>query len=149
MLNTGRILTLLLAITGGLLLWTAVRYAHRGSSDTGSMAAFAGSSGSTDSRASTGSSGKATLRFFRNPVEIEGFTAIDLDGRPVSPVRGKVTIINFWATWCSPCRAEVPDLVALQEKYRDRLQIIGVSEDEAPAGEVRQFVVAHKMNYPV
>ena len=52
--------------------------------------------------------------------------------------RGKVLLVNFWATWCGPCRAEIPDLVALQEKYRDRLQIVGVSEDEAPPDTVKK-----------
>jgi thiol-disulfide isomerase/thioredoxin len=104
---------------------------------------------STAGSGSTVPSSKAALRFFRNPVEVPPFSAVDLDGRPVSIVRGKVTIVNFWATWCSPCRAEIPDLIALQEKYRDSLQVIGVSEDEAPPEEVRQFAVAHKMNYPV
>src|SRR5262249_29009199 len=51
--------------------------------------------------------------------------------------------------WCPPCRAEIPDLIALQEKYRDQLQIIGISQDEAAPEVVRRFVSAHGMNYPV
>src|SRR5262249_35936124 len=79
------------------------------------------------------------------------FTTHDLDGRSFSmaDLRGKVVLINFWATWCPPCRAEIPDLIALQEKYRDRLQIIGVSQDEVSPEEVRHFVVEHHMNYPI
>src|SRR6185295_13042348 len=61
----------------------------------------------------------------------------------------KVVLVNFWATWCPPCRAEIPDLIALQEKYRDQLQIIGISEDEGGPEVVRRFVDAHRMNYPV
>jgi thiol-disulfide isomerase/thioredoxin len=57
--------------------------------------------------------------------------------------------VNFWATWCPPCRAEIPDLVALQEKYKDRLQIIGVSADEASVDEVKRFVAEHHINYPI
>src|SRR5437773_8786735 len=89
---------------------------------------------------------KVTLRFFRNPDVIPAFTAHDVDGRVVSPAdwRGKVTLVNVWATWCGPCRLEIPDLIALQEKYRDQLQIIGISEDE-DAGIVKQFRADHKI----
>jgi thiol-disulfide isomerase/thioredoxin len=93
----------------------------------------------------------ATLRFYRNPAPAPAFTARDLDGRDVAfaALRGKVVIVNFWATWCPPCRAEIPDLVALQEKYRDHLQIIGISEDEGGAEVVRRFVADHRINYPI
>jgi thiol-disulfide isomerase/thioredoxin len=140
-MSTGRALTLFLAIAGGLLLWSGARYAHR----------FGEPSASEASADAGDKADKATIRFFRNPTVVQAFAAADLDGRPISAggLRGKVTIINFWATWCPPCRAEIPDLIALQNKYRDRLQIVGVSEDESPPAEVRQFVVQHAMNYPV
>ena len=72
----------------------------------------------------------------------------DLDGREISTasLRGKVVIVNFWATWCGPCRAEIPDLVALQDKYRDTLQVIGISEDEAGVEVVRRFAAEHQVN---
>jgi thiol-disulfide isomerase/thioredoxin len=94
---------------------------------------------------------KMTLRFFRNPAAVPALAMRDLDGRSLSSAdwRGKVVIVNFWATWCPPCRAEIPDLVALQNKYRDRLLIIGVSQDEGSVENVKQFVAAHQMNYPV
>ena len=71
---------------------------------------------------------RVTLHFFRNPATAPAFTVRDLDGRELSSAswRGKVVILNFWATWCPPCRAEIPDLVALQDKYRDRLVVIGI-----------------------
>src|SRR5205085_12258571 len=92
-----------------------------------------------------------TLRFYRNPAPMPAFTAVDLDGRSVSSesFRGKVVILNFWATWCGPCRAEIPDLVALQERYRDTLQVIGISQDEAPVDVVKRFAADHRVNYPV
>ena len=92
-----------------------------------------------------------TLRFFRNPAAVPALTLHDLDGRPVSSAdwRGKVTIVNFWATWCPPCRAEIPDLVALQSKYGDRLRVIGISQDEGPVEDVKRFVSGYQMNYPV
>jgi thiol-disulfide isomerase/thioredoxin len=94
---------------------------------------------------------RMTLRFFRNPAAVPALSMRDLDGRPLSSAdwHGKVVIVNFWATWCPPCRAEIPDLVALQNKYRDRLLIIGVSQDEGSVENVKQFVTAHQMNYPV
>jgi thiol-disulfide isomerase/thioredoxin len=60
-----------------------------------------------------------------------------------------VTFINFWATWCPPCRAEIPTLIALQERYRDHLTIVGVSEDEDAVDVVKQFVAERRMNYPI
>jgi len=92
-----------------------------------------------------------SVRLFRNPTTVGDFTIRDLDGRTISSaaLRGKVTVINFWATWCGPCRAEIPDLVALQEKYKDTLQVIGISQDEAPPEVVKRFTADHKINYPV
>jgi thiol-disulfide isomerase/thioredoxin len=94
---------------------------------------------------------KITLRFFRNPSAISAFTVHDLDGTQLasSGWRGKVLLINFWATWCGPCRSEIPDLVALQEKYRDHLQIIGVSEDDGSAEGVKRFARENRINYPI
>ena len=92
-----------------------------------------------------------TLRFFRDAKVVPQFTVATLDGGSISSnsLRGKVTLINFWATWCGPCRAEIPDLIALQQNYRDQLQVIGISEDEAPADVVRRFVSEFKINYPM
>ncbi len=92
-----------------------------------------------------------TIRFFRDPAPAPDISMRDLDGRPVSPAsfRGKVVLINFWATWCPPCRAEIPDLVALQTRYGDWLQVIGISQDEGPVELVRRFAAAQRMNYPI
>src|SRR5262245_44856764 len=83
---------------------------------------------------------RVSLRFFRNPAAAPVLNARDLDGRDVSlaSLRGKVVLVNFWATWCGPCRAEIPDLIKLQDKYRDRLQIIGISQDEVPPDLVKR-----------
>ncbi len=94
---------------------------------------------------------RMTIRFFKDPDVVQPFAATDLDGRAISSAsfKGKVVIVNFWATWCPPCRAEIPDLVALQDKYRDRLQVIGISEDETSIDDVRRFVTEHRINYPI
>jgi len=75
----------------------------------------------------------------------------DLDGKTISTatLKGKVVIVNFWATWCPPCRAEIPDLIKLQEKYKDQLQIIGISDDDDPPAAVKKWADAHGMNYPI
>ena len=64
-------------------------------------------------------------------------------------MKSKVILVNFWATWCPPCREEIPDLIALQEKYRDQLQIIGVSQDSGRPIKCARFAAEHGMNYPV
>ena len=94
---------------------------------------------------------KVTLRFYRDPAKVPAIEARDLDGRPISFAdgHGKVILVNFWATWCGPCRAEIPALVALQEKYRDRLLIIGVSQDEGSPEPVKRFATDHHINYPI
>ena len=76
----------------------------------------------------------------------------DLQGRYVrlSDYRGKVVLVNFWATWCPPCRAEIPDLIRLQREYGNRgLQVIGVTYPPQKLAEVRQFIRKAKVNYPV
>jgi thiol-disulfide isomerase/thioredoxin len=95
--------------------------------------------------------GPLTLRLLTDPRPVPSFTVQDLDGRKISSEswRGKVTIVNFWATWCPPCRAEIPDLVELQDKYRDQLQIIGISQDETGPDVVRKFAAEHAVNYPM
>ncbi len=79
------------------------------------------------------------------------FTLTQLDGKPLqlSSLRGKVVLLDFWATWCDPCREEIPHFVELQQKYGTQgLQIIGVSMDDSIA-PVRPFAEKFKINYPV
>lgn len=79
------------------------------------------------------------------------FSLPQLDGQELrlSCFRGKVVLLDFWATWCDPCRDEIPHFVGLQQKYGSRgLQIIGVSMDDS-ADPVRPFYQEFHMNYPV
>jgi thiol-disulfide isomerase/thioredoxin len=94
---------------------------------------------------------KVTVRLFREPAAVPAFTLTDLDGHSLSSSdwRGKVVLVNFWATWCPPCRAEIPDLITLQNKYRDKLVVLGISEDDGPVQDVKRFVAEQKMTYPV
>jgi thiol-disulfide isomerase/thioredoxin len=91
------------------------------------------------------------IRFVRHPDLAPEFKVASLDGQPLSLAdeRGKVILLNFWATWCGPCRAEIPDLIELQTRYKDRLQIIGLTVDEDDAGLVKKVVEETGINYPV
>jgi thiol-disulfide isomerase/thioredoxin len=92
------------------------------------------------------------IRFAKDPAPTPPFLVSDLNGHAISTAQlhGKVVLVNFWATWCPPCREEIPGLIALQNKYKDRLQIIGVSVDEdAPASFVKAFAEKEGINYPV
>jgi len=91
------------------------------------------------------------IRFARNPTPVPPFLVSDLSGNVVSTAsfRGKVVLLNFWATWCPPCRDEIPELIELAARYKDSLEIIGVSMDDAPADEVRKFAQEAGINYPV
>jgi thiol-disulfide isomerase/thioredoxin len=79
------------------------------------------------------------------------FTAVSLDGKPVvsSKLAGKAYIVNFFASWCPPCRSEIPDMVALQTKYGTKgFTFIGVAVNEnEPA--IRRFISSNKITYPV
>ena len=75
-----------------------------------------------------------------------------VNGRPVSlsQYRGKVVLLDFWATWCGPCRSEIPSFVALQKKYRKQgLVVIGLSIDQGGSRVVADFARRNKVNYPV
>lgn len=67
----------------------------------------------------------------------------------LSDWKGKVLVVNFWATWCPPCVTEVPDLVRLQAKYDGQLVILGISDDHGQVDIVKTFAAAKKVNYPL
>ena len=79
------------------------------------------------------------------------FTLKDVNGTDVtlSDYKGKVILLDFWATWCGPCKFEIPGFVQLQEKYGQHgLQVIGISVDDPPE-DIRKFATEFKVNYPM
>jgi len=79
-----------------------------------------------------------------------GFALPDLNGNSVSlaEFRGKVVVLDFWATWCPPCRREIPDFINLQAEYGSQgLQVVGIALDEPE--KVHTFARQNGMNYPV
>ncbi len=90
--------------------------------------------------------------FKEDPAVAPDFTLKDLNGNNItlSAYKGKVLILNFWATWCPPCRAEIPDFIEVYDEYKAKgLEILGISVDQISAAQVSKFVERNKMNYPV
>ncbi len=84
--------------------------------------------------------------------EAPDFTLTDLSGKEVSlsALRGQVVVLNFWATWCPPCREEIPSFVKLQKELQKQgVQFVGVSLDEEGFEVVRPFAKEYKINYPL
>jgi peroxiredoxin len=99
---------------------------------------------------SAGAQGASVCDPKASPAQLD-FTLKDVNGKVVrlAELKGKVVVLNFWATWCIPCRAEIPALVELQSTYAKKgLQVIGVSVDD-PAEKMKPFVGKYKINYPV
>ncbi len=80
------------------------------------------------------------------------FSVTDLEGNALTLAgyKGKVLVLNFWATWCPPCREEIPDFIEAYKKHRaDGLEILGLSVDQMPAAQVRAWSEKAGINYPV
>jgi peroxiredoxin len=86
----------------------------------------------------------------KGPARLD-FTVKDMTGRDVrlEDYRGQVVLLNFWATWCGPCKAEIPGFVELYDQYRDEgFAVLGISTDDSPE-QLRKFAQQFKMTYPV
>jgi len=78
------------------------------------------------------------------------YTVKDMNGANVklSSFKGKVIVLNFWATWCGPCKIEIPSLIELQKQYANDVVILGMSVDD-PVEKLKPFAEKYKINYPV
>jgi len=91
----------------------------------------------------------------RSPKEIANFSLKTLDGKTVtsSDLKGKITVINFWATWCGPCRKELPDLNKFYEKYKNDPNIViltmATDEESTPTAVIENFISKNKYSFPV
>ena len=118
-----------------LLIWMAPGIDHTDDYATGPAA---GAPGEPEDAAAAG-----------KPARLD-FKLKDMNGVDVrlDSFKGKVILINFWATWCGPCKAEIPSLVELQQEYADDLVVLGFSVDD-PAEKMKPYAEEYKVNYPL
>ncbi len=93
-----------------------------------------------------------TSIFGNNSSQAPDFTVKDLKGREISlsNYSGKVVFLNFWATWCRPCKTEIPDFIEAYNQYKDKgMEIIGISVERISPKSVLKLAEKYKINYPV
>jgi len=118
------------------LIWIAPGIEH-----VDEPAATGGASGSPGEPEDAAAVGKPA----RLDFQLKDMNGVDVK---LDSFKGKVILLNFWATWCGPCKAEIPSLVELQEKYADDLVVLGFSVDD-PAEKIKPYADEYKVNYPL
>jgi thiol-disulfide isomerase/thioredoxin len=87
-----------------------------------------------------------------NNMKAPDFTLTSTSGKKInlSDYKGKIVILDFWATWCGPCRMGVPDLVSIQKEYKDKVVVIGISlDDQRTMSDIAPFMKQYGVNYPI
>ena len=148
--SKGRVIAV--AVTAVALLAIAIPFVWQPNIDAEPAAASTPSAANDPVAAASHEADPASAACMVNPKPANfDFTLKDVDGNNVSlsAYKGKVVLLNFWATWCGPCKAEIPGFVRLQEKYRDKgLVIVGYSVDDS-ADKAKAYAAEYKMNYPI
>lgn len=104
------------------------------------------------SQPAAGLSSDAQIQEPEDPPDISDVTFETMDGETIALAErsGEVLLVNFWATWCAPCRKEIPDLIDLQDELGPRgLTVVGVSMDQQGAEDVTPFLDDYAINYPI
>lgn len=154
-----------LVIGLGLMIWAGVENYHARQQDQAKIQSLQTELNSVEAEADGASQGDGNSANLPNPQPLLGqqapnFTLVDLKGNKVSldSYRGKAVVVDFWATWCGPCRIEIPWLIALNKKYASQgLTVLGVATDPIDTGTgeknphdaVAKFAAQHGMDYTI
>ncbi len=86
-----------------------------------------------------------------NSSKAPDFNLVDTQGKNISlsKLAGKVVIIDFWATWCPPCRRGIPDLIDIQKQFKNKVVVVGISVDTDTKSNVVPFIKSMGINYPI
>ena len=124
------------------------------------LAVTAGCGAATESKTTTAVKAEKSVKTVTSKPAVDTsqlqaaptWALVDLAGKPVTSesLKGKVVIVDFWATWCGPCRAAIPHLMELHKTYKDKgFEVVGVSLDQQGPAVVQSFVNQHEIHYTI